>query len=101
MTTSTFGARFDHASSGMLMYMLPWKRRYAGRSPPGRTDPCGLLWRTSSRNPPSFARTAAGNAAAIESTSGESVEPPLALRVLSGINTMTSGFAIDLVKAQS
>src|SRR5437899_3340867 len=53
MTTSTFGARFDHASSGMLMYMLPWKRRYAGRSPPGRTDPCGLLWRTSSSNPPS------------------------------------------------
>src|SRR5438034_11652659 len=96
MTTSTFGARFDHASSGMLMYMLPWKRRYAGRSPPGRTEPFGLLWRTSSRSPSSFARIAAGRADAIESTSGASDDPALALRVLSGISTTISGFAIGV-----
>src|SRR5207244_13034772 len=50
MTTSTFAARFAHTSSGMLMYMLPWKRRYAGSSSPVRTDPCGLFWMTSSRD---------------------------------------------------
>src|SRR2546427_125501 len=95
MMISTFGARWAHACSGMLMYMLPWKRRYAGRSPPGRTDPVGLLWSTSSRSPSSFARIVAGRAAAIESTSGASDDPPLALRVLSGINTTISGFAIE------
>src|SRR5437867_3405229 len=101
MMTSTPGARFDHASSGMLMYMLPWNRRYAGRRPPARTDPCGLLWRTSSLNPSSFARAVAGRLAAIESTSGESAEPLLAFRVLSGINTMISGFGIEVVNARS
>src|SRR5436309_6511815 len=101
MTTSTFGARCAHASSGMLMYMLPWKRRYAGRSPPGRTTPFGPLWRTSSRSPSSFARIAAGRADAIESISGASDDPPLALRVLSGINTTISGFAIGVGNAAS
>src|SRR5437879_1121632 len=101
MMTSTPGARFAHVSSGMLMYMLPWNRRYAGRRPPARTDPCGLLWRTSSLNPSSFARAVAGRLAAIESTSGESAEPPLAFRVLSGINTMISGFGIEVVNARS
>src|SRR2546426_1067828 len=101
MMISTFGARWAHASSGMLMYMLPWKRRYAGRSPPGRTDPVGLLWSTSSRSPSSFARIVAGRAAAIESTSGASDDPPLALRVLSGINTRISGVAIGVGNAAS
>src|SRR2546426_7737598 len=101
MTTSTFGARWAHASWGMLMYMLPWKRRYAGRSPPGCTEPFGLLWRTSSRSPASFARIAAGRADAIESTSGASDDPPLALRVLSGINTTISGVAIGVGNAAS
>src|SRR3989454_4979830 len=101
MTISTFGARCAHASSGMLMYMLPWKRRYAGRSPPGRTEPFGPLWRTPSRSPSSFARIAAGRADAIESTSGASDDPPLALRVLSGINTTISGGAIGVGNAAS
>src|SRR2546422_5796969 len=99
MTASTFGARWAHGFSGMLMYMLPWKRRYAGRSPPGRTEPFGLLWRTSSRSPSSFARIAAGRADAIESISGASDDPPLAFRVLSGISTTISGFAIGVGNA--
>src|SRR2546427_9747204 len=101
MTTSTFGARWAHASWGMLIYMLPWKRRYAGRSPPGHTEPFRLLWSASSRSPASFARIAAGRAEAIASTSGASDDPPLALRVLSGINTTISGGAIGVGNAAS
>src|SRR5437773_395991 len=88
--------RWAHALSGIFRYMFPWNRRYAGRSPPGRTDPFGLLRRTSSRSSSSFARTVAGKAAEIASTSGPSDDPPVALRVLSGINTTISGPAIDL-----
>src|SRR5712692_9135854 len=101
MTISTFGARCVHASSGVLMYMLPWNRRYAGRNPPERTDPAGLLRRTSSRRPSSFSRMLAGRAAAIASTSGVSDDPPFAFRVLSGINTTISGFAIEVENAVS
>ena len=99
MTTSTFAERWAHALSGTLRYMFPWNRRYAGRSPPGRTEPFGLLRSTSSRSSSSFARTVAGKPAEIASTSGPSDDPPVALRVLSGINTTISGPAIDLRNA--
>src|SRR5439155_838246 len=102
MTGALHGSQLEDpadAFAGILRYMFPWNRRHAGRSPPGRTDPFGLLRSTSSRNSSSFARTVAGKAAEIASTSGPSDDPPDALRVLSGINTTISGPAIDLGNA--
>src|SRR3989442_9714877 len=96
MTTSTFAERWAHAPSGIFRYMFPWNRRYAGGSPPGRTEPFGLLRSTSSPSPPTFGRTVTGKGAQSAPTSGPSDEPPVALRRLSGISTTTSGPAIDL-----
>src|SRR5436189_241832 len=68
--------------------MFPSNRRYAGRRPEESSGPWGLFAATSSRSPSNRSREDTGRACAIASEWASAV-PPLRLRVLSGISTMT------------